>query len=73
MNQPSDAQGIFRQPNTPKGVDITPPPWIFAFPSDLKIKFLIGMFSGSMSPTVIMKKFDFHCMTLTIKVKHLFA
>ena len=31
------------------------------------------MFSGSRNPTVIMKKFYLYCMTLKIKVKHLFA
>ena len=66
---------VFRQPKTPKGgggVDATPP-WIFAFPSEFLKIFLMGMFSGSRNPTVIMKKFYLHCMTLKIKVKHLFA
>ena len=65
---------VFRQPKTPKGggVDATPPGFLPSRPNFLKI-FLMGMFSGSRNPTVIMKKFYLHCMTLKIKVNHLFA
>ena len=54
------------------GVDATPPGFLPSRPNFLKL-FLMGMFSGSRNPTVIMKKFYLHCMTLKIKVKHLFA
>ena len=57
---------------TPKGGWI-PPPWICAFPSEFFENIFMGMFAGSRNPTVIMKKFYLHCMTLKIKVKHLFA
>ena len=46
---------VFRQPKTPKGVDATPPGFLPSRPNFLKI-FLMGMFSGSRNPTVIMKK-----------------
>ena len=59
---------------TPKGGWVPPPPPGFwsSRPNFSKI-FLMGMFSGSRNPTVIMKKFYLYCMTLKIKVKHLFA
>ena len=58
---------------TPKGgVGTTPPGFWSSRPNFSKI-FLMGMFSGSRNPTVIMKKFYLYCMTLKIKVKHLFA
>ena len=58
---------------TPKGGWVPPSPGISpSRPNFLKI-FLMGMFSGSRNPTVIMKKFYLYCMTLKIKVKHLFA
>ena len=59
---------------TPKGGGggYHPPGFLPSRPNFLKI-FLMGMFSGSRNPTVIMKKFYLYCMTLKIKVKHLFA
>ena len=63
---------VFRQPKTPKGGGCNPPGFLPSRPNFLKI-FLMGMFSGSRNPTVIMKKFYLYCMTLKIKVKHLFA
>ena len=63
---------VFRQPKTPKGGWMQPPGFLPSRPNFLKI-FLMGMFSGSRNPTVIMKKFYLYCMTLKIKVKHLFA
>ena len=59
---------------TPKGGWLPPPPpgFLPSRPNFSKI-FLMGMFSGSRNPTVIMKKFYLYCMTLKIKVKHLFA
>ena len=60
---------------TPKGGGLMQPPppgFLPSRPNFLKI-FLMGMFSGSRNPTVIMKKFYLYCMTLKIKVKHLFA
>ena len=57
---------------TPKGGLMQPPGFLPSRPNFLKI-FLMGMFSGSRNPTVIMKKFYLYCMTLKIKVKHLFA
>ena len=64
----------FAKPKTPKGGGLMQPPpgFLPSRPNFLKI-FLMGMFSGSRNPTVIMKKFYLHCMTLKIKVKHLFA
>ena len=65
---------VFRQPKTSKGEGLMQPPWIFAFPSEfVENIFLVGMFSGSRNPTVMTKKFYLYCMTLKIKVKHLFA
>ena len=65
---------VFRQPKTAQGGGwCNPPPgFLPSRPNFLKI-FLMGMFSGSRNPTVIMKKFYLYCMTLKIKVKHLFA
>ena len=64
---------VFRQPKTPKGGGgCNPPGFLPSRPNFLKI-FLMGMFLGSRNPTVIMKKFYLYCMTLKIKVKHLFA
>ena len=64
---------VFRQPKTPKG-GLMQPPLDFCLPVRIFLKiFLMGMFSGSRNLTVIMKKFYLHCMTLKIKVKHLFA
>ena len=56
---------------TPKGGGVDTTPLDFCLPF-LKI-FLMGMFSESRNPTVLMKKFYLHCMTLKIKVKHFFA
>ena len=56
----------------PRGGWYNPPGFLPSRPNFLKI-FLMGMFSGSRNPTVIMKKFYLYCMTLKIKVKHLFA
>ena len=63
---------VFRQPKTPKGGGYHPPGFSPSRPNFLVI-FLMGMFSGSRNPTVIMKKFYLHCVILKIKVKHLFA
>ena len=63
---------VFRQPKTPKGGGYHPPGFLPSHPNFLKI-FLMGMFSGSRNPTVIIKKFYLYCMTWKIKVKHLFA
>ena len=63
---------VFRQPKTPKGGGCNPPGFSPSRLIFLKI-FLMGMFSGSRNPTMIMKKFYLYCMTLKIKVKHLFA
>ena len=66
---------VFRQPKTPRGGGggyHHPPGFLPSRPNFLKI-FLMGMFSRSRNPTVIMKKFYLYCMTLKIKVKHLFA
>ena len=57
---------------TPKGCGYHPPGFWSSRPNFSKI-FLMGMFSGSRNPTMIMKKFYLYCMTLKIKVKHLFA
>ena len=63
---------VFRQPKTPKGGGCNPPGFLPSRLNFLKI-FLLGMFSGSRNPTVIIKKFYLYRMTLKIKVKHLFA
>ena len=57
---------------TPKGGGYNPPGFLPSRPNFLKI-FLMGMFSGSRNPNVIMKFFYLYCMILKIKVKHLFA
>ena len=66
---------VFRQPKTPRGGGgggYHPPGFLPSRPNFSKI-FLMGTFSGSRNPTVILKKFYLYCMTLKIKVKHLFA
>ena len=63
---------VFRQPKTPKGGGYHPPGFLPSRPNFLEI-LLMGMFSGSRNPTVIMKKFYLYCLTLKIKVKHLFV
>ena len=59
---------------TPKGGrgGYHPPGFWSSRPNFSKI-FLMGMFSGSRNPTVIMKKFYLYCMTLKIEVKHFFC
>ena len=62
----------FANRKRPREVDAIP--LDFCLPVRIFFKiFLMGMFSGWRNPTVIMKKFYLYCMTLKIKVKHLFA
>ena len=58
---------------TPRGGGYHPPRGFWSSRPNFSKIFLMGMFSGSRNPTVIMKKFHLYCMTLKIKVKHLFA
>ena len=64
----------FANRKRPRGGGLMQPPLDFCLPVRIFQKYFSWVcFLGSRNPTVILKKFYLFCMTLKIKVKHLFA